>query len=159
MQSQLGVKHTKRHVRRSWLGFLWGLLVANAALLAVCAFAQNAAPSKDLHVTTRADGVLIYGRNAFGIQSVRMFPNWDETLGYLDEHSLRLPELSYAERGGTEQISMEPTGRAYKLRWVSQGHPKVLYAPDEHSARAFASYIRFRDLSPSYLGFSLVLTN
>lgn len=139
-------------------------MVVNTILVGSGLYALHAAPSRNVKLSPREDGLILYGENKFGIKSLKIFKNWEELSAFLKSQSLSLPILSYAEKSQAVNVnweSLNPYARwtPYKVTWIGQGGPNVLYTPDEESARIFARYLKYQNLLPAHLGYSLSLKN
>lgn len=148
---------TTRHVR--WLTAVTALALANGALVGAGIFARHAPPVNNPRLTLRSEGILLAGENRWGLFAVRAFASWDETLAYLENHHLKLPAISFAERSVSRDVLVADHPHAVKILWTTQGVPNVMFAPDVASARTFADYLKYSNLSPSLVGHSLRLEN
>ncbi|MBS1983353.1 MAG: hypothetical protein JST16_04205 [Bdellovibrionales bacterium] len=149
---------------KRFMRLLWIFMALNAAGVALLVSARDGAPVHNVRLTLRPDGILLYGQNSFGLLSIHVFKSWGESLAYLNRHQLSLPLINFAESNFAENILLEPQRNAqgpgrFCIKWVYQGMPKVIYAPDVDSARIFAQHLRYRTIQPDLLGFSLSLNN
>lgn len=156
------------------------LFILHCAVIALCFALLKGEPKSSLRLTSRSDGILIYGKNFAGLMTIRHFKNWSETERYLNEQKITIPVISYAERGLSHEVTvrlkkesvanpftvglqpinkMEPDADTSKpaILWKGANSPAVLYTPDETTAVMLARYVRYQGLSPGPLGFSLAL--
>ena len=151
---------------RRVLTLIWAFMALNAIWLGLASWARLSPPSHEVMVTARSDAIVLYGLNRFGLLRIVLFRRWDEAQDYMKAHHLELPRVSFAERGQANGVHWESLPRhawptqVYKVKWVAwDGMPGVIFTPDEPSARAFAQYVQYQNLTPAYLGFSVNITN
>lgn len=111
---------TKALLRFFWLGFAihFGLTLSFLINL-------HLEPTKNIHLTTQRDGVLLYGSNNLGLTSIRIFKNWNDMETYLKNYHLSLPKLSFAEQGSDISATLLRSKESkyatyYRIFWTPQ---------------------------------------
>lgn len=147
---------SRRIVRSALL--LMGL---HLALMGGLHWISNEAPVNHLHLTTRQDGVLLFGHNRLGLLTVKHFDRWADAIAYLDAQKIAIPTITHSEPQTARDLKLEGLrGEAgYKVVWQSDARKAVFFTPDYASAIELASFIRYQSsrIQASPFGLSLAL--
>jgi hypothetical protein len=163
----------------------WVTFAVHVGLVLSCLINLHLEPIKNIHLTTQRDAVLIYGTNELGLDSIRIFKNWNEMDSYIKQHHLALPKLSFAEQGSDlNAILLKSKTEAkpyYRIFWINSSqqqnaittvslfnspvqqsekleHPDlkmVIHTPDPVSALEMLNYVKYFKLRPSVMGYSI----
>lgn len=137
------------------------LMGLHLALLGALNWVSNEVPVSNLHLTTRQDGVLLFGRNRLGLLAVKHFDRWADAIAYLNQQKIVIPTITHSEPQTVHNLKLEglrgETG--YKVVWNSDVRKAVLFTPDYASAIELASFIRYQSsrIQASPFGLSLAL--
>lgn len=122
--------------------------------------ALNAPPSVAVMLVPRQEAFYVVGENRFGLVRVLKFSTWSHAEIYLQEQSLKIPQISPAHLQPMPRQSTALAG--HRLTWFSANHPKhmptpVVETPDDLSAREIKKWIESGNLRGSHLGYAIPL--
>ena len=147
--------------RQRLLRCVYGLFGLHLALIAATAWICESAPVTDFHITTRKDGVLVFGRNRIGILAVKHFADWASAVGFLEKRQVALPIITHSEPQMVRELKLEGLlgEKGFKVVWNDTHRKAVFFAPDFESAFELASFIRYQSsrIQASPFGISLAL--
>jgi hypothetical protein len=138
-----------------------GCFLAHSAAWAGLETLRSSEPISHLYLTASSEGLLLYGRSAYGFSVFRSFPNWEQAEGYLHSRGHKLPALAEVFSLGARDAAME-TARStasFRITWKqANGKPRVLLVPDLESAKNFLDYARYRGLEASPVGYGIPIS-
>lgn len=156
------------------LCIIYRIFALNLLILGVLAGIRNMEPISKIRLTTQADSVVVYGLNAFGLYSIKVFPTMKETQNYLNQNGYRLPIINYVEPIKVVNLSLSPIKgkRYYRLEWknnddagnplasyVAKSSSVLLHAPDAEAAMLMYENISHSNIVAGQFGFSIPLAN
>lgn len=147
--------------QRRLLQWLGALLSLHLLFIAGMAWVTETRPVSDLHLTSRQDGILLFGKNRLGILSVRHFAHWTAAMNYLQTYGIQIPMITHAEPLIPHQLKLENLGgdKGFKIVWQNAVRKGVFFTPDHESATELAAYLQYQSsrIQASAYGMSLAL--